>query len=144
MEKVANRAQIEVLVERKFAFRYFSEVLDLLGVELPDFRCVVNENNAPWRSPMQRAGTMSNRNGDVLHHKFGVVDNRRTIFGSHNWSHAANTKNDEFLVVLDDLETAQEFTDEFSRLTTRAQWGIPYRIEREIERMSEFCAPISY
>lgn len=144
MEKVSHRAKIEVLVERKFAFRYFSEVLDLLGVELPDFRCVVNENNAPWSNPIERAGTMSNRNGDVLHHKFGVVDNRKTIFGSHNWSNAANTSNDEFVIVLDDSATAQEFSDEFSRLATRAQWGIPYRIEQEIERMSEFCAPISY
>ena len=142
MKKAAHRADIEVLVERKFAYRSYSEVLDLLGVELPDARCVIEPGNAPWRPAIEKAGVTTLANGDVLHHKFGVVDQRKVIFGSHNWSDAANAINDEFLVVVDDTSTASEFSLEHQRLAKRAQWGVTTRINQEIERMSEFCSPL--
>ena len=139
MKAVSHRANIAILVEQKFAFRYFSEVLDLLGIEIPNPNCVIPADNAPWSPAIRTAGTVKNRSGDVLHHKFGVVDNRKTIFGSHNWSAAANNINDEFLVVVDDAQTAKAFSDEFSRLSHSAEWGIPYRISQEVERMRDFC-----
>jgi phosphatidylserine/phosphatidylglycerophosphate/cardiolipin synthase-like enzyme len=142
MKNVARRADIEVLVERKFAFRSYSEVLDLLGVELPDARCVIEPGNAPWRPAIEKAGVTTLVNGDVLHHKFAVVDQRKVIFGSHNWSAAANSTNDEFLVVLDDVSTADHFSAEHQRLAKRAQWGVSPRVNQEIERMSEFCTPL--
>jgi len=139
MYEVSNKANISVLVESKFAFRPFSEVLDLLGVVIPNSNCTVPADNNPWSPATQTAGTIRNRSGDVLHHKFGVVDRKKTIFGSHNWSASANSMNDEFLVVVDDAQTASEFSSEFNRLTRSAEWGIPYRISQEVERMREFC-----
>lgn len=139
MKDVSHRATVSVLVERKFAFRYFSEVLDLLGLEIPNPNCVIATDNNPWRPAIQTAGTIRNRSGDVLHHKFGVVDKRKTIFGSHNWSAAANNINDEFLVVVDDAQTAKAFSEEFNRLSRSAVWGVPYRVTQEVHRMREFC-----
>ncbi len=139
MKEVAPKANVSVVVESKFAYRYFSEVLDLLGVTIPNPNCVIPTDNNPWSPAIQTAGTVRNRAGDVLHHKFGVVDRKKTLFGSHNWSAAANDINDEFLVVVDDVVTAGEFSTEFNRLTRSAEWGVPYRIKQEVQRMREFC-----
>lgn len=139
MKEVSPKASISVLVESKFAFRFFSQVLDLLGVVIPNPSCVIPPDNNPWSPAVQTAGSVRNKAGDVLHHKFGVVDKKKTIFGSHNWSEAANSINDEFLVVVDDAETASEFSTEFNRLTRSAEWGIPYRVTQEVQRMREFC-----
>jgi phosphatidylserine/phosphatidylglycerophosphate/cardiolipin synthase-like enzyme len=139
MRKVAHRADIEVLVERKFAFRSYSEVLDLLGVELPDARCVIEPGNAPWRPAIKKAGVTPLTHGDVLHHKFGVVDQRKVIFGSHNWSAAANTSNDEFVVVIDDDSVANEFSVEHQRLAKRAQWGLSQQAQQQMQNIPELC-----
>ncbi len=139
MKEVSSRTNISVLVESKFAFRFFSEVLDLLGVVIPNPNCVIPADNNPWSPAIQTAGTIRNRGGDVLHHKFGVVDRKKTLFGSHNWSEAANSINDEFIVVVDDAVTATEFSNEFNRLTRSAEWGVPYRITQEVQRMRDFC-----
>lgn len=139
MKNVAHRASVAVLVERNFAYRYFSEVLDLLGLEIPNLDCVIAADNNPWSPAIQTAGTVRNRSGDVLHHKFGVIDKRKTIFGSHNWSAAANNINDEYIVVVDDAQTAQAFSAEFNRLSRSAVWGAPLRVTQEVERMRDFC-----
>jgi phosphatidylserine/phosphatidylglycerophosphate/cardiolipin synthase-like enzyme len=134
-----KKASVSVLVEAKFAFRPYSELLDLLGVALPDANCVIEANNAPWRPATLLGGQVALPAGDILHHKFGLVDTRKVIFGSHNWSESANTTNDEFLVVIDDVQTAQEFGREHDRLAARARWGLPTRIQDELTRSSERC-----
>jgi phosphatidylserine/phosphatidylglycerophosphate/cardiolipin synthase-like enzyme len=144
LRQVKDRADIRVLVERKFAFRFFSEVLDLLGVELPDFRCTIPPFNAPWTRPIQHAGTVKNLPGDVLHHKFAVVDQQKVIFGSHNWSEAANSSNDEFLVVVEDQQTAHDFVREYRRVEQRSEYGLPHRIKEDIRRLNEYCGQNSF
>jgi len=142
MKIASKKATVSVMVEPKFAFRPYSEVLDLLGVTLPNEDCVVETGNAPWRPATTRAGQPTLPGGDVLHHKFGVVDARKVIFGSHNWSDSANLSNDEYLVVVDDTTVAADFGTEFSRLATRARWGLPERVRTEIANSSERCSPL--
>jgi len=134
-----KKASVSVLVETKFAFRPYSELLDLLGVALPDASCVIEPNNAPWRPATLLGGQVTLPAGDILHHKFGLVDSRKVIFGSHNWSESANSTNDEFLVVVDDASTAQEFAKEHDRLAAHARWGLPARIQDELTRSVERC-----
>ncbi|MBY0516862.1 MAG: hypothetical protein K2P81_08145 [Bacteriovoracaceae bacterium] len=142
MKEAHKKASVEVLVEPKFAFRPYSEVLDLLGVILPDGNCVVEQGNAPWRPALVTAGQASLPVGDVLHHKFGVVDQRKLIFGSHNWSDSANVTNDEFLVVVDDESVATDFSGEFNRISAGSRWGLPIRVRNEVEASRGRCSSL--
>jgi phosphatidylserine/phosphatidylglycerophosphate/cardiolipin synthase-like enzyme len=139
---VTKGAELEVLVESKFAFRSYSEVLDLLGVSMPDVNCNIEPGNAPWRPAINTAGQSSMTPGDVLHHKFGVVDNRKVIFGSHNWSDAANLTNDEFLVVVDDTLIASEFAQEFERVRSHSRYGLPAHVRATISQQNQSCKPL--
>jgi phosphatidylserine/phosphatidylglycerophosphate/cardiolipin synthase-like enzyme len=59
----------------------------MLGVSLAN-KCEYEANNRPWQSPVATVGIPQLPKGDVLHHKFGVVDGQTVITGSHNWSEA--------------------------------------------------------
>ena len=135
-----RNVDIEVLVERKFAYRYYSEVLDLLGVELLDPKCRYERGNQPWRIPLRKAGAPRLNYGDMLHHKFAIIDGKKVLFGSHNWSEAANNINDEFLVVIEDVELAGQFEKEFGQLIQSADLGLPSYIERKISEQEAQCA----
>lgn len=132
--------EISMLVEKRFAYRFFSDVLDILGVELPNYRCVVAPGNNPWSPGSSRVGHTKLSPLDFLHHKYGVVDRSRVIFGSHNWSNSANLNNDEYLVVVEDTETAAGFEAEYERLAQNAEWGIPLSLEENLRRTQQRCA----
>ena len=63
-----------------------------------------------------------------LHHKYAIIDeglqsvNSKVITGSHNWSHSADVRHDENLLIIHDPEIAnwfqQEFEARWSELTT--------------------------
>jgi phosphatidylserine/phosphatidylglycerophosphate/cardiolipin synthase-like enzyme len=61
-------------------------------------------------------------NSGVMHHKFMVVDNFNSasdplvLLGSHNWSSAAETKNDENTLVVHDLNIANQYYQAFAYL----------------------------
>ena len=111
-EKINAGIDIRLLADPSFASRSFSEVLDLLGVELPDRFCKLEADNRPLISPLQTVGTPRLARGDKLHHKFAVIDNRKVITGSFNWSPSAAHTNDETLLVIHSPQLAQHFTRE--------------------------------
>lgn len=55
-----------------------------------------------------------------MHHKFMIVDRSIVLTGSYNWTRSAATRNAENLVVIDDVETASQFSNEFERLWSLA------------------------
>jgi phosphatidylserine/phosphatidylglycerophosphate/cardiolipin synthase-like enzyme len=57
-----------------------------------------------------------------MHHKFIIVDRSIVLTGSYNWTRSAATKNAENLVVIEDQETARQFTEEFERLWQQASY----------------------
>jgi phosphatidylserine/phosphatidylglycerophosphate/cardiolipin synthase-like enzyme len=134
-----KRVDVSMLVERRFAYRFYSDMLDLLGYQLMDHRCVIPATNMPWRPRLKRAGHTELAPLDFLHHKFGVIDSKRVIFGSHNWTEAADRSNDEFIVVIDDVAVGQQFQNEYDRLTKKAQWGLPATVEEQIRQREERC-----
>ena len=70
--------------------------------------------------------------GDLLHHKFAVIDRQTVITGFHNWSKAANYRNDETLLVIQDNPTvAAHFDREFDRLYQHAVLGMPAKLQRK-------------
>ena len=136
-----KRLRLNVLVEPKFAYRNYSELLDMWGVKLLDENCRYEDGNHPWRKTRRAKGGVPNLNrGDVLHHKFAVVDNDKTVFGSQNWSDAANFTNDEYVVVVEDSSVAASFQEEFDRLMDVSRFDPPKSLKNRIKRRKEICA----
>jgi len=51
-----------------------------------------------------------------LHHKVGIIDNKKVILGSYNWTLSANEENDENVVVIRNSDIANLFTKAFDEL----------------------------
>ncbi|PZD74504.1 Cardiolipin synthase [Acaryochloris thomasi RCC1774] len=129
---------VRALVDSSFAYQSYSEVLDMLGVfrsRLPN-TCAIEVNNQPWQRPIETVGVPRLPKGDRLHHKYGVIDQRTVIVGSHNWSDAANEINDETLLVIEHPTVAAHFHREFERLYASSRLGIPSFLQQEFERCS--------
>lgn len=147
-QKIANTLEkessqgvtIRALIDRNFIYQYYSEGLDLLGVQryLPT-KCEYQKNNQPWQNPLTAVGVADLDRGDKLHHKFAIIDNSKVITGSHNWSYSANHINDETLLVIDNSAIAQHFRREFDSLFQSAIVGIPPYIEKRIEEENTRC-----
>ncbi|WP_299412283.1 phospholipase D-like domain-containing protein [Acaryochloris sp. IP29b_bin.148] len=138
--------KLRVLSDPQFAYQSYSEVLDMLGVTLSPSRsgaltCQAEPHNRPWLKPLQTAGTSQLPSGDVLHHKFGVVDNKTVIVGSHNWSDAANRLNDETILVIEHPQVAAHYQREFERLYANSRLGIPAFLRRKAEDHQRQCGP---
>lgn len=134
-------ATVRSLIEESFAYRNYSEALDMLGVTLPDGNCQYEADNRPWQNPITTVGVPQLPPGDVLHHKFGIVDGHTIITGSHNWSASANYNNDETLLAIANPTVAAHFLREFERLYQGATLGIPSKLQSKIEQAQQKCPP---
>lgn len=142
IKTVSDRGvRVRSLVDATFAYRNYSEVLDMLGVALPDRGCQYEPDNLPWESPIATVGVPQLSPGDVLHHKFGIIDGETIITGSHNWSASANHNNDETLLAISNPTVAAHFIREFDRLYQGATLGIPAKLEAKIEQLQAKCPP---
>lgn len=133
---------VRVLIDPSFVYRDYSEGLDLLGVALANRHCQYETGNRPWQQPIETVGVPLLPPGDKLHHKFATIDTRVTITGSHNWSAAANTQNDETLMVVENPIVAAHFQREFDRLYAHATLGIPQKIQQKIQTQQQKCPAI--
>jgi competence ComEA-like helix-hairpin-helix protein len=131
--------EIKALIDRGFAFRYYSEGLDLLGVTLLE-DCLEQPGNRPWALPTEFVGTPALPRGDKLHHKFALVDDDTVITGSHNWSPAANHNNDETVLVLQNPQIAAHYQRELDRLYAITEYGLPPTVQARIDRQEQECA----
>jgi phosphatidylserine/phosphatidylglycerophosphate/cardiolipin synthase-like enzyme len=130
--------EIKGIFDPGFASRYYSEMLDMLGVSLYS-HCQPESNNNPWLHPLDTVGTALVDSGDKLHHKFAVIDSETIISGSHNWSEAANYRNDEALIVITNSKVAQHFVQEFQRLYSSAVLGLSAKIDNKLEQQQQKC-----
>ncbi|MBE9112477.1 DUF1669 domain-containing protein [Nodosilinea sp. LEGE 07298] len=136
---VANRGvAIKTLIDPSFAYRSYSEGLDMLGVTLPDHNCK-RDNSVPWAQPITTVGVPVLPPGDKLHHKFAVLDQSTVLIGSQNWSQAANTTNDENLLVIRNATVAAHFEREFQRLYDGASLGMTPQLEAAIAQQKQQC-----
>jgi len=140
LEQVKNRGvQVRALIEPQFFSRNYSEALDMMGVALKNPQCRYEEGNRVWRSPITTVGTPDLPQGDLLHHKVGIVDQHLVITGSQNWSEAANHNNDENLLVIDNATVAAHFQREFERLYQGASLGVPSSVQKKIKEERTRC-----
>lgn len=138
LREYTEGVSIRALIDGSFAFRSYSEGLDMLGVTLPE-RCKVEANNNPWTRALATVGTPTLSPGDLLHHKFALIDNHIVITGSHNWSKAANRSNDETLLVIENSTVAAHFKREFERLYQDARLGIPPELQAKVAAQTQQC-----
>ncbi|MFN6483097.1 MULTISPECIES: DUF655 domain-containing protein [unclassified Nostoc] len=136
-----ENVQIRALIEPQFAYRSYSEALDMMGVALSN-KCKYEIDNHPWSNPITTVGVPVLPKGDLLHHKFGVIDSQTVITGSHNWSNAANNGNDETLVVIENPIVAAHYVREFARLYTKVKLGLPPAIQEKIKLEKTRCPQI--
>lgn len=145
-----HRQGVEVrsLIEPDYAYKSYSEGLDMLGVALAQSDqvgssgyCRFEAGNTPWQQPIKTVGVAQLPKGDRLHHKFGIVDHQTVIVGSHNWSEAADQNNDENLLVIDSPVVAAHFVREFERLYAGAKLGLPKFLQRQIQNQQSQCHP---
>lgn len=132
--------RLRLLADPGFANRSFSEVMDLLGVALPDRHCKLEAGNAPWKAPLEGVGTPRLAAGDKLHHKLALIDGRTVISGSFNWSPSAAHQNDETLLLIRSPLLARHFEREIERLWRGAELGISDRLQRKQARLQASCA----
>jgi phosphatidylserine/phosphatidylglycerophosphate/cardiolipin synthase-like enzyme len=120
----ARQVPVRLLIDREFAYRPYSQMLAMLGVA----HCQPSKRQI-WAKPVTTAGVPELPSGDLLHHKFAVIDQSMMITGSHNWSAAANHKNDETLLVVESPTIATHFQREFDRLYRSASFTLPQKIK---------------
>lgn len=120
-DKSQQNIQIRALVDSRFAYRDYSISLDMWGIQSAK-DCKLGTNNA-WKQPIKTVGVPNLVTGDLLHHKFAVLDRNSVITGSHNWTLAGNHTNDETLVVIQNDKVAAHYQREYDRLYQDASFG---------------------
>lgn len=131
--------EIRGLIDSDFAYRSYSEALDMLGVALAR-NCKFEKNNNPWENPVFTVGTSQLPKGDKLHHKFAVIDEKIVVMGSHNWSASANYQNDETVLVIESPTVAAHYKREFEGLYEGAILGVPQRLDQRIKSQEKECS----
>lgn len=143
LEGVSQKGtKIKALIEPGFAYRPYSEALDMLGVSLTD-DCKLEANNRPWQQAIATVGIPRMPPGDLLHHKFGIVDQQTIVTGSHNWTDAANIGNDETILVIHNPTVTAHYQREFDRLYTNAILGVPPAIQKKVTAQAQQCSVAS-
>ncbi len=127
----ARQVPVRMLIDREFAYRPYSQMLAMLGV------CQSNSQRHIWAKPITTGGVPELPSGDLLHHKFAVIDKSIVITGSHNWSAAGNHKNDETLMVVESPIVAAHFQREFDGLYRSAKFTVPPKIQNCNSSMRE-------
>lgn len=136
--KARQGVKVKALIDPEFAFQYYSEGLDMLGVALSN-KCKYETDNYPWQPPINTVGIPALPKGDKLHHKFAVIDGTKVITGSHNWSASGNYKNDENLLVIENPTIAAHYQREFDRLYSHAILDIPQKVQDKIQQQQQEC-----
>ena len=72
---------------------------------------IANDNGKSYRDLIAYGIDTKWASGDfqLTHSKFLVIDGKKVIVGSHNWSDAAMKKNREASVIIEQQKTVQEF-----------------------------------
>lgn len=138
-QSASHGVKVKTLIDPGFAYREYSEGLDMLGMTMPSAQCRYEANNRPWTKPILTVGIPQLPEGDKLHHKFGLIDDRTVIVGSQNWSKAANDTNDENLLVIQSPTVAAHFRREFERLYSNADLGMTALLQSTLDKRHRQC-----
>lgn len=127
-------------IDRSFVYHASSITLDMWGIKRFDANCALKPQTHPWEKVTTHVGYPWLPEGDKLHHKIAVIDQRTVITGSHNWSAAANRTNDENLLVIESSALAAEFKQEMDRLHQSVVYGPSSFLMRRAGKELQRCA----
>ena len=102
-------------IEQNIHVRYQSGITDIKGV-IDQINVTGSEFNN-----LSAYADMWHNPSPTLHHKYGIVDASMpesapyVITGSHNWSSAAENDNDENTLIIQDLDIANQYMQEFKK-----------------------------
>lgn len=113
---LSRGVRVRGVLDPGFAYRPYSAALDLWGIR----HCAV-----PALPTTNDLGIALLPRQDKLHHKFALLDDQMILSGSHNWSVAADVRNDESLLAIENPKMARHFEREFARLYHRTLLGPP-------------------
>jgi len=126
-----NRADTEILVAI-YSITRKSITSALVRATRRGVRVIVkyDAKSYEWQGMTQAVGYMAKRGIECvrvkmagkyskMHHKFAVIDRKRVLTGSYNYTTVASTVSYENLVLLNSVEVARTFTAEFQRIRSR-------------------------
>ncbi len=102
-------------IEQNIHVRYQSGITDIKGVIDQ-----INVTGSEFTN-LSAYADMWHNPSPTLHHKYGIVDASMpesapyVITGSHNWSSAAENDNDENTLIIQDLDIANQYMQEFKK-----------------------------
>jgi phosphatidylserine/phosphatidylglycerophosphate/cardiolipin synthase-like enzyme len=93
--------------------------LDIMGVMDKE---QVASNTGTEYDPFKQAGLNVRIDGNAgqMHHKVFIVDEKIVVFGSYNFSRAAEERNDENIIIVYNEQVAEFFIEEFKRVYAHA------------------------
>jgi hypothetical protein len=90
----------------------------------------INDQGSEYEWLLNQGVNVSPDNTTLMtHHKYAIVDatdpgsDPLVVTGSHNWSNAADTRNDENTLIIHDADVANIFLQEFEAIWCRATGG---------------------
>lgn len=116
-----NNAKVSILVAMSwFTNENIKEALDKkrldgLRIEIVIFKDGVNHIHGVDLSEFDSIEIRGSRGG-IMHNKFCVIDNKKVLTGSYNWTTNAEYKNDENVLITIDNDIATKYSIEFRRL----------------------------
>ncbi len=119
----AKGVTVRGMFDQGYVDNDFSATLDMWGVRLLDEGCALKPQLRPWAVTPMAIGYPVLPEGDKLHHKVAVVDDRTVIAGSMNWSAEALHSNDENVLIVHSPTVAAAFRQELDRLHASAVYG---------------------
>lgn len=63
------------------------------------------------------------KHGGIMHNKFCVIDNQIVITGSYNWTNNAEFRNEENISIIEDNNTASDYSVKFRDLVSPRDWN---------------------
>lgn len=86
------------------------------GVDVRGIIDNINDNGSEYNFLREQGVPVKDHvPSSIFHHKYAVVDQQKVITGSHNWSNAANTVNDENTLIFHSATIANIFRQEFEK-----------------------------
>lgn len=90
-----------------------------MGINVRGIIDNINDNGSEYALLIQNGVPVKDHTpSTILHHKYAIMDEAMVVTGSHNWSNAANSINDENTVIIHDAAVANVFRQEFE-----ARWN---------------------
>ncbi len=136
----ARGVTVRGMFDQGYIYNDYSATLAMWGVRLLDTHCVLKPQLRPWGVTPMAIGYAALPEGDKLHHKVAVVDDRTVVAGSMNWSAEALRSNDENVLIIHSPVVATAFRQELERLHATAVYGPSPALRARAIKDAQRCA----